>query len=78
MDLTARKLEIIQKLMGINSLELLSQIEKLITKNPNKSDVFEPMTIDDLNSRIERSLKDSKAGKIVSTHDLLKRVENWE
>ena len=38
---------------------------------------LEPMTLDQFNKRIDKSLKDSSEGKLTEANDLMSEIEKW-
>jgi len=38
---------------------------------------LEPMTLDQFNKRIDKSLKDSREGKLTEANDLMSEIEKW-
>ena len=62
MNIEARKIEFIQEFLKLQSEETISRLEKILKKEINASEeqVFEPMTIEELNKRIDQSESDFK------------------
>ena len=76
MDLQTRKIEFIQAFLKLQSEEVISQFENLLKKKSVTEideDSFEPMSIADFNSRIDKSEDDFKNGKYKTTSELLKK-----
>lgn len=79
MDIQTRKIAFIEgflKLKNENVISMLEnvlkkEIEKEITENPN------PMTIDEFNHRIDRSMEDSLSGKLTEGKDLITEIGKW-
>lgn len=71
MDLKTRKIEFVQKFLNVQSEEVVSRLEKLLLKEnkPKMNDEFEPLTIDEFNDRIDKSMEDSKNGRIIKASD---------
>jgi hypothetical protein len=69
MDLQTRKIEFIQKFLKLQSEEVISQFENLMKKR-TKKDVFKPMSVEDLNKRIDQSEDDFKNGRYKSGSEL--------
>ena len=69
MDLQTRKIEFIQKFLKLQSEEVISQFENLMKKR-TKKDVFKPMSVEDLNKRIDQSEDDFKNGLYKSSAEL--------
>jgi len=78
MDIQSRKIDFIQKFLKIQNEELISRLEKLLRSNKSKEKtVVKPMTVAELNSRIDKSMADSKNNKLTSSNDLIAEVEKW-
>jgi hypothetical protein len=78
MDIQSRKIDFIQEFLKIQNEDLISRLEKLLRSNKTKEETaFEPMTIDELNARIDKSINDSKNNKLTSSNDLLDEIEKW-
>lgn len=76
MDLQTRKLEFIKEILKIKSEKVLDQLEKLLNKEyALVADEIHPMTIEELNNRIDKSEEDFKNNKFSSTSDLLNRYK---
>jgi len=79
MDLQTRKLSFIQEFLRLQNEEVISTLEALLQRQ--KAGLFEsdlkPMTMEQLNREIDRSLEDSKAGRVISATDLKAQIQNW-
>ena len=78
MDIQGRKIEFIQEFLKIQSVDVISRLEKIL-KNETKSDhkiSLEPLSIDELNKRIDKSENDFKNGRYKSTSELLKKYNS--
>ncbi|WP_432411172.1 hypothetical protein [Rasiella sp. SM2506] len=79
MDLQSRKIEFVQEFLKVQSEEVVSSLEKLLRKK-NKSesnDELEPMTMDEFNDRIDKSMEDSKKGRLIKASDLKTKIDKW-
>lgn len=74
MDIQSRKLEFIHEFLKVQSEELISLLESVL-KNDNE---FMPFTIEELNTRIEESLEDSRNERIIESNELLSEIKQWE
>lgn len=79
MDIQTRKIEFVQDFLKVQNEELISRLETLLrtedyVPNPNE---FEPMTIKEFNNRIDKSMEDSKNGKLISASDLKDKINKW-
>ena len=77
MDIQTRKIEFIQAFLKLQSEELISQFENLL-KNKSVADIeedqsLEPMSISELNDRIDKSETFFKKGNYKTTSELLKK-----
>lgn len=79
MDLQTRKLEFIKDFLKLTSEEAVITLEKILKKQ--KQSDFEsdlaPMPLEELNSRIDQSLEDSKNGRLTTTTELKSEIDQW-
>lgn len=77
MNLEARKIEFVQDFLKLQSEEAISRLEKLLQNELFASDkqVFEPMTQDELNKRIDQSESDFKNNRFKSSSELLAKYK---
>jgi len=79
MDIQSRKIAFVQEFLKLQSDEIITRLENLLF-NETKSgyvDSFTPMTIEELNSRINQAEKDSKNGNLTESSDLKSEVNRW-
>jgi hypothetical protein len=79
MDLQTRKIEFIQEFLKIQSEDLVLRLDKLLKKETSKVEVnqLKPFTVIELQNRISKSMKDSKAGKLTANSELLYDIKQW-
>jgi len=79
MELEARKIEFIQEFFKLQNEEAISRLEKVLRKEKKMTLTkgLEPMTLDQFNKRIDKSLKDSSEGKLTEANDLMSEIEKW-
>jgi len=79
MDLLTRKTTFVQEFLSIESEELISRFEKLLKnkKTAVDNDDFSPITIEELNRRIDQSEQDSINIRHTESKDLLKKIKKW-
>ena len=79
MDLQTRKITFVQEFLKIQNEEVIHRLEKLLEKEKGKMTVgeFTPMTIDELNKRIDESLNDSRYGRLTENNDLITEIKEW-
>ena len=77
MNIEARKIEFIQEFLKLQSEEAISKLEKILKKEKDTSDerLFKPMTIDELNKRIDKSESDFKNHRFKTSSELLAKYE---
>ncbi len=79
MDLQTRKLEFIKDFLKLTSEEAIIELERLLKKQRSadyKSDLS-PMTVEELNSRVDQSMKDSKSGRLTDSKTLKSEIDRW-
>ena len=79
MDIQTRKIEFVQDFLKVQSEDLISRLETLLRNenSPSNPNEFEPMTIEEFNSRIDKSMEDSKNGRLISAIDLKAKIKEW-
>ena len=77
MDLQSRKIEFVQEFLKVQSEEIISRLEKILRKENKVTDerIFEPMTQDELNKRIDQSESDFLNNRFKSSSELLAKYE---
>jgi hypothetical protein len=79
MDLQSRKLELIQEFLKVQSEDVISKLEDILKKNKGYPDkAISPMSAEELNVRIERSIEDAKNGKLTESSDLKTEIDQWK
>lgn len=79
MDLQTRKLELIRIFLNIQNEDIISRVESLLKKESkvSKEKSLKPLTINELNNRIDQSLDDSKNDNVTEIDDLIEEIEKW-
>ena len=79
MDLEARKISFIQEFLKVQSGELIGKLEKILRKEnpPSDKEDFKPMTVEELNARIDQSMEDSNNGRLIEASKLKAKIEKW-
>ena len=77
MNIEARKIEFIQEFLKVQSEDVISRFEKLLRKEKKFSDEkrFEPMTMEELNKRIDQSESDFRNNRFKTSSELLTKYE---
>lgn len=78
MNIEARKIEFIKKFLKLQNKEIISKLEEILKKGKDTSDerLFNPMTIDELNKRIDKSESDFKNNRFKTSSELLAKYNN--
>jgi hypothetical protein len=80
MDIQTRKITFVQQFLQIQSEEIISLLEKLLEKEIKKEingNIY-PMSLNDLNVRIDKSIEDSNTDRITENNQLLKEIQKWD
>lgn len=77
MNLEARKIQIVQEFLNINSEDIISRLEKVLIKEKRVSDerVIQPITKAELNKRIDQSEADFLNNRHKSSAELLTKYQ---
>lgn len=79
MDIQTRKIEFVLEFLKMQNEELLTLMEKLLhsTKNDPEKELH-PMRVEELNKRIDKSMEDSKNGRLTKSSDLITEIQEWK
>lgn len=79
MNIEARKIEFVQEFLKLQNEEAISKLEKILRKETKHSGdrKIKPMSVRELNRRIDKSMEDSKNGRLTEANDLLAEIEKW-
>ncbi|NOR58126.1 MAG: hypothetical protein GQ474_06360 [Sulfurimonas sp.] len=79
MNLEARKLSFIQEILKIQSEKTISRLETMLRKEKTALEFenIQPMTVEKLNQRIDKSLEDAEKGKLTAVNDLISEIDKW-
>ena len=79
MNLETRKLSFIQEILRIQSEKTISRLETILRKEKTviEFENVQPMTMKKFNQRIDKSLEDSKKGKLTEVNDLISEIDKW-
>ena len=79
MDIQSRKIQFVQAFLKLQSEEVISQLEDLLslksTIELEQNSDSKPMSIEEFNDRIDKSESDFKDGKYKSTSELLEKYK---
>ena len=79
MDLQTRKITFVQEFLRLQNEEIISELEHLLREKKAEQIIksLTPMSIDQFNSEIDQSMKDSVEGRLTSAKDLKKKTRKW-
>ena len=79
MNIEARKKEFIEEFLKIPSEEVILRLEKLLKKEKTSSlkEMIKPMSVAELNLRIDQSTEDSVNGRLIHSDELKTIIEKW-
>ncbi len=79
MDLEARKITFVQEFLRLQNEEIITGLEMLLHKR--KAELVEkdmkPMSIEQFNADIDKSLEDAKNGRIIEAKTLKDKIKKW-
>ncbi len=77
MNIEARKIEFIQEFLKLQNEDAISKLEKILKKEKGTTEesLFNPMTIDELNKRIDKSESDFNNNRFKTSSELLAKYE---
>jgi hypothetical protein len=79
MDIQTRKIVFVQEFLKLQNEDLISEFEKLMNSaiNLQNSILLQPMSIEELNIRIDKSINDSLNEQLTESKNLLIEIEKW-
>ncbi|MGB6036643.1 MAG: hypothetical protein WBG42_10285 [Cryomorphaceae bacterium] len=79
MDLETRKIEFVQEFLKLRSEKAISRLEKLL-KIEKEWDENErrPMKMEEFYARIDKSMDDSKNGRLTELDQLFSEIKGWK
>ena len=77
MNLQTRKINFAQDFLKLKSEKAIAQFENLLRKEISTEDNLKVFTINEFQSRINKSSDDSSKGKVTEVSDLISEIEKW-
>ena len=80
MDIQTRKINFVQKFLRLRNIKLIEKLEKILLEDKAKDYEanLKPMSIDNFNKMIDKSIDDAKQGKVVNARELKESVKKWK
>lgn len=76
MDIQTRKIEFVQEFLKLQSEKKITQLENILRMKEDTQ--FQPMSMEEFNKRIDKSLSDSENDRVTKADDLLEEVKKWD
>jgi hypothetical protein len=80
MDIQTRKINFVQKFLRLRNIKLIEKLEKILLEDKAKDYEanLKPMSIDNFNKMIDKSIDDAKQGNVVNARELKESVKKWK
>lgn len=79
MDIQTRKIEFVRDFLKMQNEEVLILMENLLRSSKEDfENEFQSMSVEELNYRIDKSMKDSENEKLTKSSDLITEIEGWK
>ena len=80
MDIQTRKINFVQEFLRLRNIKLIEKLEKILLEDKAKD--FEanlkPLSIDNLNKMVDKSIEDVTQGNVVDARELKESVKKWK
>lgn len=79
MELDAMKAALAREILNTDSSEILNKVRKVFERSKKSEETLPPCryTVEELKERVHKGVQDARAGKGVTTEELLKQSEAW-
>jgi hypothetical protein len=80
MDIQTRKINFVQEFLRLRNIKLIEKLEKILLEDKAKEYEanLKPMSVDNFNKMIDKSIDDSKQGKVVNARELKESAKKWK
>ena len=80
MDIQTRKINFVQEFLRLRNIKLIEKLEKILLEDKAKDYEanLKPMSVDNFNKMIDKSIDEVKQGKVVNTRELKESVKKWK
>lgn len=80
MDIQTRKINFVQEFLRLRNVKLIEKLEKILMED--KAREYEanlkPLSVEDFNEMIDKSVEDAKRGNVVNVRELKESVRKWK
>ena len=80
MDIQTRKINFVQEFLRLRNIKLIEKLEKILLEDKAKEYEanLKPMSVDNFNKMIDKSIDDAKQGNVVNARELKESVKKWK
>ena len=80
MDIQTRKINFVQEFLRLRNIKLIEKLEKILLEDKAKEYEanLKPMSVDNFNKMIDKSIDEVKQGKVVNARELKESVKKWK
>jgi hypothetical protein len=80
MDIQTRKINFVQEFLRLRNIKLIEKLEKVLLEDKAKDYEanLKPMSIDNFNKMIDKSIDDAKQGNVVNARELKESAKKWK
>ena len=80
MDIQTRKINFVQEFLRLRNTKLIEKLERILLEDKAKDyeTNLKPISIDNFNMMIDKSIEDAKQGNVVNSRELKESVKKWK
>jgi hypothetical protein len=80
MDIQTRKINFVQEFLRLRNIKLIEKLEKILLEDKAKDYEanLKPISIDNFNKMVDKSIEDATQGNVVDARELKESVKKWK
>jgi len=80
MDIQTRKINFVQEFLRLRNIKLIEKLEKILLEDKaiDYEANLKPLSIDNFNQMIDKSIEDAKQGNVVNARELKESSKKWK
>jgi hypothetical protein len=80
MDIQTRKINFVQEFLRLRNTKLIEKLERILLEEKAKDyeTNLKPISIDNFNKMIDKSIEDAKQGSVMNARELKDSVKKWK
>ena len=80
MDIQTRKINFVQEFLRLRNTKLIEKLERILLEDKAKDYEanLKPISINNFNKMIDKSIEDVKHGNVINARDLKESVKKWK